>query len=192
MRGRLWRSLSTLAYGSICKYGSSTLCRFSHGSLWMKGEHVYTVSPMRKVHQAYAMVIEGNCQMKIITQCLIPGVFLYRRIVRCMRRTSIFGREVTFSSSLEGRSSSIDFVWILVMIANIEHTSDPNHRASATQMVLLDRVQGRHEKAAPPQKVAWTASVACSRPLRGCVILPQLGPIEVRRTCLPSTPSPAV
>jgi hypothetical protein len=120
----------------------------------MKGEHVYIVSPMMKVHHAYAIVIEGNCHIKIMIQCLIPGVFLYRRIVRCIRRTSISGIEVMSSSSREGRSSSIDFVWILVMMANIEHTSDPNHRASAIHIVLLDRVQGRHEKTAPPQKVA--------------------------------------
>jgi hypothetical protein len=146
--------LSVSAYDDVNRYGSSTLCRSCHVKPWRKGEHVYTVSPAMKVHQAYAIVIEGNCQMKTMIQCLIPGVFLYRRITRCMRWISISGREETSSSSREGRSSSIDFVWMLVMMANMEHTSDPNHRASAIQIALLDRVQGRHEKAAPPQKVA--------------------------------------
>jgi hypothetical protein len=111
------------------------------------------VSPMRYVHQAYAVVIDGNCQTKTMIQCLIPGVFLYRRIVRRMRCTSISGREPS-SCSQFGKSSSNDLVWILVTMAQIEQMSELNQRASVTQKALSVRDHGRLENTAPPQNVA--------------------------------------
>jgi hypothetical protein len=48
----------------------------------------------------------------------------------------------------------MDFVWILVTIANIEQISELNHSASATQVALLELDQERLEKTAPPQNVA--------------------------------------
>jgi hypothetical protein len=99
------------------------------------------------------MVIDGNCQMKTMIQCLIPGLFLYRRIVRRMRCTSISERE-PLSCSWDGRSSSSDFVWMLVMMAHMEQMRELNHSASEIQMAFSDRDSGRLEKTAPPQNVA--------------------------------------
>ena len=67
-----------------------------------------------------------------------------------MRMTSISGREES-SWSRSGKSSSMDFVWMDVMTAQIEQIKEKNQRASVTHSGLGCLVQDMVANVAPVQ-----------------------------------------
>jgi hypothetical protein len=91
--------------------------------------------------------------MNNMIQCCRAGERLYRRIVRCIRVTSTSAR-LALRSSFAGRSSRIDFVWIVDMMAQMAQSSELTKSALAIHRASEALDQGMPAVAAPAQKLA--------------------------------------